>query len=245
MNTHDLPRYAVILAAGDGIRFGGDEPKQFIRLGGVPIFIRTLRLFHDSRIFHEILLVTNPKFLEPTRTLVKEYFSDSEVRIVLGGPSRTASVGLALAALDGQSDGLVVIHDAVRPFLNMQVIMNGIRVMQDESVDGVDTVIPSSDTLAKIDPISKQIREVLERSEFLRSQTPRFFVLSKIKQAFEKMRDSRIEFTEECGLLLAVYPKSRILCIDGSEKNIKITTKQDLVLAHNLLKAPSEKRLPD
>jgi 2-C-methyl-D-erythritol 4-phosphate cytidylyltransferase len=232
--------YAIILAAGAGERFGSDQPKQFIRLGGIPIFIRTLRLFHECKQFDQILLVSNPDFLEETKSLIKEYISQCEVTIVPGGSTRTASVAYGLAALDGQSDDLVVIHDAVRPFLDVSVITNGLNLMRNESIDGVNTTISSNDTLVKINPLSKFIQEVPKRREFLRGQTPQFFAINKLKLAFEKMSDSGIEFTEECALLLAAFPDSKILCIDGSEKNVKITSKQDLVIAQNLLRTPSE-----
>lgn len=234
-----LLQYAVILAAGTGSRFGSDEPKQFVRLGGVPIFIRTTRLFLESDVFERVLLVVHPDHLERARSQVEQYLPKSKIEFVTGGSTRTESVELAVRELAGLEDAVIVIHDAVRPFLEFSTVELGLGIIQSGEADGVDTAISSSDTVIRINPETRVISEVPKRSEFLKGQTPQFFLLGKLIQAFDVAKVMNHEFTEECGLLLAAFPNSKILCIEGSERNMKITTKQDLVVAQNLLRIPS------
>ncbi len=239
MTPHGLPQYAVVLAAGTGSRFGIDEPKQFIRLGGVPIFIRTLRLFLDKDVFTSVILVVRPEHFILAQGQVDRFLPNSHVQIVVGGSTRTESVELAVTELIGLEDGVVVIHDAVRPFLEFPTVELGLQIIQCGEADGVDTAIPSFDTIVRIDPETRVISEVPKRNEYLRGQTPQFFLLSKLVQAFKIAALTNYEFTEECGLLLAAFPDSKIVCIEGSERNMKITTKQDLITAQNLLRTPS------
>jgi ribitol-5-phosphate 2-dehydrogenase (NADP+) / D-ribitol-5-phosphate cytidylyltransferase len=239
MKHSTLPQYAVILAAGTGSRFGSDEPKQFIRLGGIPIFIRTLRLFLDEDVFARVILVVHSEHFMLAQGQLDQFFPKSKVQIVVGGPTRTKSVELAVRELIGVENGVIVIHDAVRPFLEFSTVEQGLQIIQFGKADGVDTAVPSFDTIVRIDPETRIISEVPKRSEYLRGQTPQFFLLSKLIEAFKFAELRDYEFTEECGLLLAAFPDSKIVCIEGSERNMKITTKQDLITAQNLLRTPS------
>jgi len=239
MKHPKLPQYAVILAAGNGSRFGSGEPKQFIRLGGIPIFIRTLRLFLDQDVFARVILVVQPEHFMLAKGQIDQFLPKSKVQIVVGGPTRTESVELAVRELIGIEDGVIVIHDAVRPFLEFSTVEQGLQIIQFGKADGVDTTVPSFDTIVRIDPETRMISEVPKRSEYLRGQTPQFFLLSKLIEEFKLVALRNHEFTEECGLLLAAFPDSKIVCIEGSERNMKITTKQDLITAQNLLRTPS------
>jgi len=120
--SSQLPNYAVILAGGTGSRFGSEEPKQFVRLGGIPIFIRTTRFFLNTGVFARILLVVHPDHIDRAQRLVEQYFSKSQIFIVSGGPTRTESVKLAVKALADLEEGVILIHDAVRPFLEFQTV---------------------------------------------------------------------------------------------------------------------------
>lgn len=239
LSPSKLPNYAVILAGGMGSRFGSEEPKQFVRLGGVPIFIRTTKLLLNTGFFTRVLLVVHPDHIDRAQKLIEQYFSNPQILIVSGGQTRTESVKLAINALADEKEGVVLIHDAVRPFLEIQTVKLGLDIIQNGEADGVNTTISSPDTLVRINLDSNLIAEVPKRIEYLRGQTPQFFLLRKLREAFAVAFNFNHEFTEECGLILAAFPDSKILCIEGSERNIKITSKQDLVTAQNLLRMPS------
>ena len=143
--------HAIVLAGGDGNRFGGEMPKQFVRLAGDPILLRTLRALGGAEI-DRVVVVSHPAWIEDTRQLVEAAALDMPV---FGGGraarpvTRARSAGLR--ALEGDDDDIVVVHDAVRPLVPLEVIQRSIEPILSGRADATDTVIPSADTLVIVE----------------------------------------------------------------------------------------------
>src|SRR5690606_33150116 len=147
---------AVLLMAGKGCRFGGDTPKQFLSLGGKEIYRHALDLMVSLGLFEEIILVTHPDWLDLPYT-----------GVIHGGKTRQESSLKGLLGFKVKPD-IVLIHDAVRPFVTEKILRDNIAAALE--FGAVDTCIPSSDTLVYA-PSGDQIEKIPQRREYLRGQT--------------------------------------------------------------------------
>lgn len=225
--------HAIILAGGDGNRFGGELPKQFIRLAGEPILLRTLRRLHGARI-ERLVVVAHPRWLDETRRLIDEARLPMDVVVVPGGVTRNESTRNGLAALGGADEDVVLVHDAVRPLLPLEVIQRAVEPIISGRADATDTVIPSADTLVIVD--GEDVAEIPDRSRYRRGQTPQTFrvgVLAKAYVAAEAAGD--LSASDDCSLVLRYVPEARMLAVAGDEINMKITTRIDMVMADRML----------
>jgi len=227
--------HAIILAGGDGNRFGGELPKQFVRLAGEPILVRTLRRLHGARVVR-LVVVSHPRWIDETRHLIAEAGlpAGMDVLVVPGGATRNESTRNGLAALAGAPDDVVLVHDAVRPLLPLEVIQRAVEPIISGRADATDTVIPSADTLVIVE--GEDVAEIPDRSRFRRGQTPQTFrvgVLEKAYAAAEAAGD--LSATDDCSLVLRYAPEARMLAVAGDEINMKITTRIDMVMADRML----------
>jgi ribitol-5-phosphate 2-dehydrogenase (NADP+) / D-ribitol-5-phosphate cytidylyltransferase len=237
MRTH-----ALVLAGGSGDRFGADMPKQFIRLAGEPILLRSVRAVAAAGV-DQLIVVSHPSWVAETRELLDEGLPSRPVTIVTGGATRNESTRLGLAALDAEDDDVVVVHDAVRPLVSLEVILRSIEPVMAGRADGVDTVIPSADTLVVVR--GDDVVEIPERARYRRGQTPQTFKVGVLRRAHEAAAavDDQTG-TDDCSLVLRYVPSARIVAVAGDEMNLKITTGTDLVLADRMIQmrtlSPSE-----
>lgn len=216
---------ALILMGGRGARFKSSLPKQFHAIGGKKIYLHTLEQFVKSGLFQEIVLVCTKEWIEEVKLEVEGY----PVRVVAGGETRQDSSYLGLLAC-GEDTDLVVIHDAVRPFVSQRILHENVEACK--KYEAVDTCIPATDTLVKtLD--GEKIDEIPHRAHFMRGQTPQSFSYELILEAHEHARNKQLTATDDCSLVLALGKKVNI--IPGEESNIKITTDFDLHLAERLL----------
>jgi ribitol-5-phosphate 2-dehydrogenase (NADP+) / D-ribitol-5-phosphate cytidylyltransferase len=225
--------YAILLAAGDGNRFGGEVPKQFLRLAGEEILLRSLRTLAAAEI-DRLVVVAHPRWLADTERLVEAAHVQVPTRVVAGGSSRNESTWNGLTALDASDDDIVLVHDAVRPLLPLDVLRRAIDPIVDRVADSTDTVIPSADTLVVVD--GGVVVEIPDRSCFRRGQTPQAFRFGVLKRAYETAAAAGdMAATDDCSLVLRHVPGARVLAVPGDEMNIKITTRLDLVLADRIM----------
>ena len=232
-------RSLILLGAGEGTRFESATPKQLSRIGGVSIFELSLQQILKVEMIDEIIIVTSEECSSEVNTILEKYRSGKRIIVVFGGRSRQESSYLGCAALSELSD-FVAIHEAVRPFINPEVINSGFEMLKDPAIDGVDTVIATSDTIVQLDESEKFIQTIPNRNLLRRGQTPQFFPTKLLKKVYSHVELHELsKFNDECGLLLKVMPHARIATIEGSEKNIKITTQQDSLIAEQLLRTPS------
>ena len=229
---------AVILAGGSGVRFGARVPKQFVKLAGREIIEYTIDAFQKSPYIDEIVIVSKPEYQGHIWELSHKNDWTKLSRVLAGGADRMASTESAITAFadqDGQTK--LLFHDAVRPLLDQDVIRRCSEALND--FGAVDVVIPSADTLVAIED-NGCIANIPSRAFMRRGQTPQAFRLSVISEALKRARHSgRRDFTCDCGVVRAMTPATRVMTVEGSENNLKITTELDLFLAEKLIQSRS------
>ena len=203
---------------------GGGTPKQFLSLEGVPIFIHTLRKFVASEAIDDIILALRPEDMERARADVdREHFPRS-VQLVAGGATRQETVGRALAEAPPGTE-IVVVHDAVRPFIELEMIR---RVVEAARKEGAAILgIPSVDTVKQIERLI--ILGTLPRERIVLAQTPQAFRYALIREAFDRATADGFNGTDESSLVERLGYNVTVLL--GSDRNIKITKPSDLPLA--------------
>jgi len=232
-------RSLILLGAGEGTRFESATPKQLSRIGGESIFELSLKQILKVDLIDEIVIVTSEECLSEVNAITAKYLSERKIIVVIGGRSRQESSYLGCEALSKESD-FVAVHEAVRPFISPEIITSGYELLMNPEIDGVDTVIATSDTIVQLDEAEKFIQTIPNRKQLRRGQTPQFFPTKLLKKVYSLVEHHELStFNDECGLVLRVMPNARIATIDGSERNLKITTQQDSLIAEQLLRTPS------
>lgn len=225
---------AIIPAAGSGVRMGGETPKQFLSLDGVPIFIHTVRKFARAGIIDSIYLGVRLEDMERTRQALAEARLAKPVEVMPGGNTRQETVERALATVPRETD-VVVVHDAVRPFVDLDLIG---RVVEVARRDGAAIPgIPSVDTVKQVE--RQIILGTLPRERIVLAQTPQAFRYSLLREAFARATQEGFQGTDESSLVERLGVNVTVLM--GSDRNIKITKPSDLPLARLYLAQEAEK----
>lgn len=204
-----MKKVAVILAAGNSSRFGGDLPKQFVKIADKTVLENTVYRFANTSQIDHIIVATLPAYMETTQELLANY----DVTVVGGGSSRNESLKNAIEAYG--EDFIVVSHDAARPHVSKEIIKNNIEMIED--YDCVGTAIKATDTIVLT---SDDGLRYLDRRNVLHMQTPQTF---RSKDFLDLYEDS---FTDVCGLF--IEHNKKVGFAEGHAENIKITTKSDL-----------------
>ncbi|NGX38652.1 MAG: 2-C-methyl-D-erythritol 4-phosphate cytidylyltransferase 1 [Chlamydiae bacterium] len=204
----------ILLMAGQGERFGDPLPKQFHQLGDKWVYQWTLQRLASSGLFEEIFLVCDPEWIDEI---------EDGYPVVAGGATRQESSYQGLLAA-GPTTQIVVIHDAVRPFVSERILRENIEGARLHGA--VDTCIASADTIVYA-PQGATINSIPHRAHYLQGQTPQSFSYPLILEAHQK--SSKKEASDDCQLVLEMGKKVHI--VEGDEWNIKITTQKDLMLA--------------
>ncbi len=214
----------IIPAAGAGLRMGGATPKQFLSLEGVPIFVHTVRKFIASDAIDEVILALRREGMERAqRDVDRERFS-KPVRLVAGGSTRQETVARALAEVPPTAP-LVVVHDAVRPFVELEMIQ---RIVDAARRSGAAIFgIPSVDTVKQVE--RQMILGTIPRERIVLAQTPQAFRAGILREAFARATADNYPGTDESSLVERLGHNVTVLM--GSDRNIKITKPSDLPLA--------------
>ena len=225
--------HAIVAAGGGGLRFGGDVPKQFARLGDMPIVMHGLLTLASSSHVNGVVLVVPAKYCSHCKDMLRS-FGLADVKVVSGGANRQESVYNGLTALpggDGDSDGIIIVHDGARPFVTAQNIADVIEVAQNYGAAAM--AVPVTDTVKQINE-AMLVEQTLCRDNICLVQTPQAFRREILLKAHEQARAEGITSTDDCHLVekMGVAPK----IILGCAKNIKITHSVDLAFAESLLK---------
>ena len=221
---------AVIVAAGKGKRMGTEISKQFLPLGGKEILAHTVQKFEKAKNIRDIILVTGADSLQDVQEMAQEYGWEKIVSIVAGGKERHDSVwnGLQQVAADTE---IILIHDGVRPFVTEDILNISIETALE--MGGCVAGVPAKDTIKVCDGENIAIATP-DRSTLCQIQTPQTFRKERIVKAYEQAKEDGFvgtddaSFAEHCG-----YPVKVIM---GSYRNIKITTKEDLIIGEAFLK---------
>ncbi len=218
---------AIIAAAGDGKRFCNSKSKMLASIMGKTLLSHTLDKFESIDKIDEIILLIRPQDRKEIEKKIIEKNNYSKIKsIVFGGVTRQESVYNGLMAIE-DSDAIVLIHDGARPFIDIKIIDELLKGLDD--FDGIIPAIPIVDTVKKLFPDKMMVEKTVDRNEFWKAQTPQVFRIDKIKNYYKKAMKENIQFTDDSALL--EYYGGRIAVIRGSENNIKITNKVDLLLA--------------
>lgn len=223
-----MKKYAIIVAGGSGTRMGGSIPKQYLQIGEKPILMHTLAQFHQYAAGLQLILVIPGKDFGYWEGLSDQFDFHIPHLLVKGGSSRFQSVKNGLDAING-AEGLVAVHDGVRPFVSQQVIADGFH--EAGLFGSAIPVIPLKDSLRKLTGDGKSCFQ--KRELFRLVQTPQVFQLGKIKQAFQVTEQAH--FTDDA----SVYENQgwEVNLYAGNPGNMKITSPEDLAYAEFLIRS--------
>ncbi len=218
--------YVIIVAGGKGLRMGTNVPKQFLPINGLPVLMRTIERFREYQHDMKIIVVLPKEQLSQWEEMCKNHHFTSVDAIADAGPTRFDSVKSGLSLIDDNAQGIVGIHDGVRPFPSIEVIANCYETAR--SAKAVIPVVPVLETLRRITPDSGT--ELVPREEYLLAQTPQTFDIGLLKKAYEQ--PFKESFTDDASVVES-YGHA-ITLVDGNRENIKITTPYDLRIARVL-----------
>ena len=246
--------YIIIVAGGKGLRMGSDIPKQFLPIGGKPVLMRTLERFRAYSSALQIILVLPEAQQDYWRQLCEEYHFDVEHQIANGGQTRFHSVQNGLALVPDDAEGVVGVHDGVRPFPSIEVIRNCYETAR--TAKAVIPVIPVVETVRQLISNGLHDSRTVPRDKYRLVQTPQTFDIQLLKAAYKRAQNqvnlssaereqARPEvkaanrqpyndgFTDDASVVES-YGYA-ITLVEGNRENIKITTPYDLKIAEVLI----------
>ena len=218
-----MKKYIIIVAGGKGLRMGGDIPKQFLPVCGKPVLMRTLEAFHAYDASMRLILVLPVSQQAYWKQLCEEYQFDLVHEIANGGETRFHSVKNGLALV--KEDGLVGVHDGVRPFVSQEVITR----CYEEAVS-LKAVIPVIGVVETVRHLTEEGSETVPRDQYKLVQTPQVFDVTLLRRAYQQEYTDL--FTDDASVVEALGEK--VYLVEGNRENIKLTTPFDLKLAELL-----------
>ena len=228
--------YIIIVAGGKGLRMGSDIPKQFLPIGGKPVLMRTLERFRAYSSALQIILVLPEAQQDYWRQLCEEYHFNIEHQIANGGQTRFHSVQNGLALVPDDAEGVVGVHDGVRPFPSIEVIRNCYETAREKKavipvIPVVETVRQLIDSDSQLSILNSQLSKTVPRDEYRLVQTPQAFDIQLLKAANRQPYNDG--FTDDASVVES-YGYA-ITLVEGTRENIKITTPYDLKIAEVLI----------
>jgi 2-C-methyl-D-erythritol 4-phosphate cytidylyltransferase len=243
--------FVIIPAAGLGTRMGGltagakparvtPAAKQFAEIGGAPIIVHTLRKFDALSQVSEIVVALRADDNSGFHSRLRNEGLRAKITVVEGGDNRQQSVANGLASIDAAADDLVLVHDAVRPFVDAEIIGNVIQaaVRHGAAIAG----LPAVDTIKQVDRTAEGaiVVSTIPRARVVMAQTPQGFRYEVLKKAFDEAQADGFQGTDEASLVERTGHE--VAVVMGSPQNIKITTPADLELAEFLLSQETRRR---
>ncbi len=223
-----MENVALIVAAGRGVRFGGETPKQFRPIGGRPLLSWAIKAFEEAPIITDIVLVVSQDFLLFANEQVVNPFGYKKVRkIVVGGETRNDSVRNGLKSLP-ISTRFVAIHDGARPIISSEDIEHVVK----EAITNRAAILARSatDTVKRVE--REYILATLDRTKIFLAETPQAFQYDLIMSAFENTSGGE-DATDDASLVEKLGFKVKI--VEPKHMNLKVTGERDLILARKLL----------
>lgn len=219
----------IIAAAGQGKRLGSDTPKQYLKIAGEPILVKTVRAFCNNDRVDYVFIVTNKDYIGHCEQLINEYDLDKVVSVVEGGKERQDSVYQALQQINRKRPGVeyVLVHDAARPFVSQETINYVIEAAV--GVGAAIACVPVKDSIRQ--GTSEESRNV-ERSNLYNVQTPQGFKKSVLIEAYEKAFADKYYGTDDASLVERIGQPVELVI--GQYDNIKITTKEDMPMENRI-----------
>ena len=228
---------AVVLAAGKGKRMNSDTAKQYLELCGKPVLYYSLKAFQDSFV-DDIVVVASPDDMDRLRQdIVEKYGFTKVTHMVEGGAERYDSVLCGLRAIDDCD--YVFIHDGARPFIDGEILERAYDMVKRTGTAIVS--MPVKDTIKTVDDKGITI-DTPDRAHVWQMQTPQVFAFGPIKQAYEKMNLMKDEVAAEGtaitddAMVMERFGELPVYVSEGSYRNIKITTPEDMLIAEAFLR---------
>ena len=229
-STGSDKKFAIIVAGGSGKRMESSIPKQFLLLNGRPVLMHTIEAFASQKDIHIIVVLPHSKFDE-WKSLCIEYSFPINHDLVEGGDTRFHSVLNGLNKID--TDGIVAIHDGVRPIISQKIIRDSFDIAYQKG--NAITAVKTKDSIREL-TLTGQSKNV-NRNNYYLVQTPQTFQISVIKEAYNNA--SHYNFTDDAGVAEEVLGLN-INLIEGDYCNIKITTPEDLNIASVLMNSKKD-----
>lgn len=218
--------YAIIVGGGSGTRMQNTIAKQFLLLKGQPVLMHTIAAFASCSFHPEIIIVLHPSLQQYWKDLCTIYNFNTAHSLIDGGEQRFHSVRNGLMAI--KDDGIVAIHDAVRPLASTSLIEKGYQIA--ETQGNAVTCIKPTDSIRKLKSATESV--VVNRDEFVLIQTPQTFEISQLRNAYQQ--PYQLKFTDDASVVEEAG--FNINLVEGERNNLKITYPEDLELANLLLK---------
>ena len=238
MDNHNIRCTAVMLAAGMGLRMGGDIRKQYLMLGGMPMLLHSIKTMQESPIITDVVVMVHKDDVEVVRGLLDEYGCAEKLRrIVVGGKERVHSVARGLESIDWPCD-YVFIHDCARPFLDQPTLERLFETVQ--RTKACVAGVPAKDTVKIVDE-DCDVKSTPNRASVWIVQTPQVFELDLIRNAHRKalaqeayLASRGIILTDDA-MVAELAGECRVRMVMATYRNIKITTPEDLVIGDAFL----------
>ena len=225
-----MERFAILVAGGQGLRMGGDVPKQFLPLGGRPVLMHTIDRFREVFPDMHIIVVLPQGQHDYWHDLCRRHHLEGGFLTAPGGDTRFHSVLNGLNAIPADvSEGLVGVHDGVRAFVSRDTLR---RCYEEAARSGTAVpVTPVVETLRHVSPDGESM--TVPRGDYRLVQTPQVFSLALLRQAYRQPYAP--QFTDDASVVEALG--ERITLVEGNRENIKLTTPADLLLAKGIMEA--------
>lgn len=245
--------YAIILAGGKGLRMGADVPKQFLPIGGLPVLMHTIRRFRDYSERLQLIVVLPGEQHDYWHALCRDYHFDEDYAMAVGGETRFHSIRNGLALIPDDAQGVVAVHDGVRPFPSPEVIGRCFETAR--QTGAAIPVVPVVETLRKLVPAASAQKPgvphvsasrcttataslTVPRDGYRLVQTPQAFDIQLHKRAYRQPYSEA--FTDDASVVESLGHD--ITLVDGNRENIKLTTPFDLVVAEALLRTEQDRQ---
>ncbi|MDH4186687.1 MAG: 2-C-methyl-D-erythritol 4-phosphate cytidylyltransferase [Nitrospira sp.] len=223
---------ALVPAAGRGLRMGGSIPKQFLSLGGEPLIIQSLRTLQAAVVIDQIILAVPSADIEYCeREIVARHRFTKVTKVVAGGAERQDSVRHALSAVP-ESAEIVLVHDAVRPFLTRQMIDEVVAAARTHGAAII--ALPMRDTVKQVGP-DGLIERTVDRAPLWLAQTPQAFRRDWIESAHRNASAAGVRATDDAFLM--EWAGHAVAVVEGSGENIKVTRPEDMIIGEAILGA--------
>jgi 2-C-methyl-D-erythritol 4-phosphate cytidylyltransferase len=220
---------AIIAAAGTGSRMASDRPKQFLQLAGSPIIFHTLKPFELCESIQEVIVVLPAEESAAFLAHAGKLGLRKLARVVPGGATRADSVKRGLLAIRAATAEIVAVHDGVRPFVTVEEIDNTIAAAERDGAAILAT--PVTDTIKLVE--GSRVVKTLERRHLRQALTPQCFRYELLRRAYEQADVNDPSLTDESALVERLG--HQVTIVNGSARNIKITTPRDLLIAETFL----------
>lgn len=237
-----MKNIAIILAGGSGTRMGLDRPKQFLVMAGRTVLEHSVEAFLGVEAIESVVIVSNPAFVAEVEAIVDRHRAAGRwmrvAAVIAGGSERSDSSVNALRYVASHTPaGLlpttnIILHDAVRPLVDARIIGDVVSAL--EGAEAVNVTLPVVDTIVSVED-GRQVATV-DRSVLRRVQTPQGFRVPVLAEAYRRaLADADFRATDDCGVVMGYCPEVTIGLVTGSERNMKLTYRDDIPLFEFLL----------